>query len=59
MQTAQKAQETEDLKTCWHRVFGGVSFVDFGNHRLCRWRDPAKRALASSIERSEQLTAIL
>ena len=33
-------------------------FIDIGNHRLCRWRYPVKKALASSIERSESRITI-
>ena len=33
----------------------GAFFIGFGNHRLCRWRLPPSKALALSIERSEQL----
>ena len=35
-----------------------VDFYCFGNHRLCRWRHPVKKALASSIERSESRITI-
>lgn len=31
-------------------------FIGFGNHRLGRWRNPVKKDLASSFERSELIT---
>ena len=55
VKVVQKSKKPADSNAC---AAPSVFHCCFGNHRLCRWRHPVKKALASSIERSESRITI-